>query len=75
MDERAGTAAPPELRELFEMLFERVEVATGQDLTSGRTASVEIQREGGGYWLFTKSKWAGRDLFEPDASTPTPESP
>jgi hypothetical protein len=63
MDE-SGVAVPPELRELFEMLYERVEILTGWNLTSGRQGSLEIVRDGAGYTLYGKGKFMLGDLGE-----------
>jgi hypothetical protein len=58
--------APPELRELLELLFERIEARTGYGLTSGRSATLEIVRNDSGFTLYAKTKFLGRDLFQPE---------
>ena len=62
MDERAGVAAPPGLRELLELVFERVEVVSGWRLTEGHSATLEIVRDGSGYTIYGKGKLVDRDL-------------
>ena len=62
MAEDAGVQVPPELRELFEIVFERVEQLTRWNLTSGRQGSLEIVRDGAGYTLYGKGKFTLGDL-------------
>jgi len=62
MDERAGVPAPQTLREQLVTLFECVEAATGWPVTQSRSATLEIVRDGSGYTLYTKGKFAGSDL-------------
>lgn len=65
MDE-TPLAAPADVRPLLDELFHRIEQATGWRLTEARSATVEIVRDGAGFTLFLKGRYAERDLKRSD---------
>lgn len=68
MDEYAWPA-PRLITPLLDELVQRVEQLTGWQLTEARSATLEIVRDGSGYTLYVRGKYAGRDLDQPTSQT------